>query len=792
MNRDLNPHIIELESKIQILERENELLSAKAEENLLLNRAFEEINVLDDIDTLLFNTLESISVLLNIQFSGIFDYKDNNFKCVSSYALFSDIDTADVQFNITDKTKLDFKLNNACHLKIQDNSFTFNYPNSQFIALQVLILALDSQILKNRYFVFVNDEDGQDMEIRIPLFEKCIRIISAKLERIYYQNELEKLNTELEQKIELRTFELHTQNREYLLLNEDLLRAKEKAEENERVIVLKNTEIEFNNARLQSLLEISQFSTNSIQELLDFALSEAINLTQSEIGYIYFYDESKQHFILNTWSKDVLKECAVMDPQTIYHLESTGCWGEAVRQRKPIIINDYRAENPIKKGIPEGHINLTKFLTIPVFIDDKIVAVAGVANKKTDYNKSDIRQLTLLMDNVWKITEKIQLVNELKEAVLKAQESDRLKTAFLQNMSHEIRTPMNAIMGFSSLMADNFDDKEKLLLYSEIIEQRCTDLLDIINDILDISKIESGQNTLTMEVCNLNEMFAELSLFFSAYQSRTNKQHIELVLHPMHDEWDSIVKTDNGKLKQILINLINNAFKFTDKGSIQCGYKQVKNKLEFYVSDTGIGIPIEKKDYVFERFTQLNNTFNQNLGGTGIGLSIVKALTGLLGGEVWFESECDKGTTFFFTIDYIPGKERQKVVFNTIQTSDVKTNTKIILIVEDEECNSIYLKEILKKHVKNIFTVSTGKDAIKFVQNNSVDIVLMDVRLPDISGYEATKEILKHNPAIKVIAQTAFAASEDRQKAIDSGCIDYISKPIRQEQLLNILSNHLK
>jgi PAS domain S-box-containing protein len=196
-----------------------------------------------------------------------------------------------------------------------------------------------------------------------------------------------------------------------------------------------NAEIEINNERLESLLRISQYSSNSLQELLDFALEEAILLTKSKIGYIYFYHEDTKQFILNTWSKEVMHECQVMNPETVYDLDKTGCWGEAVRQRKPIILNEYQEESALKRGTPEGHVQLKKFLTIPVIIDNVIVAVCGVANKVTDYDNSDVRQLTLLMDSVWKISERINLIKELTSAKEKAEESDRLKSAFLANMS---------------------------------------------------------------------------------------------------------------------------------------------------------------------------------------------------------------------------------------------------------------------------------------------------------------------------------------------------------------------
>lgn len=241
---------------------------------------------------------------------------------------------------------------------------------------------------------------------------------------------------------------------------------------------------------------------------------------------------------------------------------------------------------------------------------------------------------------------------ELIKAKEKAEESDRLKTAFLQNMSHEIRTPMNAIMGFSSLLVENYGDRAKLEQFAEIINQRANDLLDIINDILDISKIESGQLSVNNVECNIKELFTELNLFFIEYQKRLRKEHINFSLVCDPGQFSPLIQTDTVKLKQILINLIGNAFKFTDKGSVECSCRFESDFLQFYVSDTGVGIPTNRFDNIFERFTQLENSVSGNIGGTGLGLSIAKGLTNLLGGKIWIESEVNKGTTFHFTIKH--------------------------------------------------------------------------------------------------------------------------------------------
>lgn len=250
------------------------------------------------------------------------------------------------------------------------------------------------------------------------------------------------------------------------------------------------------------------------------------------------------------------------------------------------------------------------------------------------------------------LTERKKIENELIIARDRAQESDRLKTAFLQNMSHEIRTPMNAIIGFTELVYKNLDNKAKVENFIQIINQRCEDLLMIIDDILNVAKIESCQLLVNPENFNLISLFTDLKLLFIEHQSRFKKSHISLGVVSEVSATDLNVITDKGKLRQIFVNLIGNAFKFTNKGKIEFGCKvNESEQLVFFVSDTGIGIPKDKYDYIFERFAQLDQSEKKALGGNGLGLSIVKGLVNLLGGKVWLESEVGKGSIFYFTIN---------------------------------------------------------------------------------------------------------------------------------------------
>jgi signal transduction histidine kinase len=391
------------------------------------------------------------------------------------------------------------------------------------------------------------------------------------------------------------------------------------------------------------------------------------------------------------------------------------------------------------------------------------------------------------------INETLNEVNdELVKAKEHAEESDRLKTSFLQNMSHEIRTPMNAIMGFSDLLIEQYNNKPKIEQYSTIINQRCYDLLDIINDILDISKIESGQLTVNIEECDLTELFAELTSFFKAHQKRMGKQHIKFTLQALCESTGNVISTDKVKLKQIFINLISNAFKFTKNGQIEGGCKfDTNHKLLFYVSDTGIGIARNKQKAIFERFTQLNHTLSSNIGGTGLGLSIVKGLVGLLGGEIILESEPDKGSTFTFTIPFKTIHPLPQDHISKEEPEEYHFFNKTILLVEDDIYNAQYIKEILNNTSSEIIHCLLGKEAVQIALSQKIDIILMDIRLPDIDGYEATRQIRQHKPHIKIIAQTAYASISEKQIALDAGYNDYISKPINKDLFLAMIGRNL-
>jgi len=395
--------------------------------------------------------------------------------------------------------------------------------------------------------------------------------------------------------------------------------------------------------------------------------------------------------------------------------------------------------------------------------------------------------------NFTDVTERKQILEDLIIAKEKAEESDQLKTAFLQNMSHEIRTPMNAIMGFSELLLHNLDNKEKLKKFTSIINQRCSDLLVIINDILDIAKIESGQMQFNEEKVNISILLQELVTIFNEQKLRLNKSNISIVYNKLNHSPDLIIITDRSRLIQIFTNLISNALKFTLEGKIEFGFSfSNEQQIEFYVSDTGIGIPKDKHEVIFERFIQLNTGTSIYSGGNGLGLAITKGLVKKLGGNIRLQSELEKGSTFYFTLKTLIYRDINSIDDSIIE--NIKPDCflgKTILVVEDDRFNKELIYEILDNFGLNLIFTEKGLDSVRICLNTPIDIVLMDIGLPDISGYEAIKQILSNNSNIKIIAQTAYASPDDKNKALELGCIDYISKPLKENELIEILKKHL-
>lgn len=405
----------------------------------------------------------------------------------------------------------------------------------------------------------------------------------------------------------------------------------------------------------------------------------------------------------------------------------------------------------------------------------EMVNISSVTNRE-----GQITHFVALKDD---ISKRKQMEEDLLKAKLRAEESDKLKSAFLANMSHEIRTPMNAIVGLSGLIGDNDLPVSERKNFSEIIKENSNVLLQLIDDIVDISKIEAGQIMIRPTNSNIISLLEDL---YETFRIQVKDKDVKLVLKIPEREkiW---TLTDPQRLRQIITNLIGNALKFTSEGKIEFGCRLINDgNILFFVTDTGIGIPKDKLKVVFDRFRQVDDTGTGNHRGAGLGLSISKSLAELLGGSIWAESEVGTGSTFFFTIPYQPvelthKKEDYKPDFVTYP----RLSGKIILVVEDLEVNFKLIEAMLKKTGAQIMWAKTGREARRiFNANRNLSLVLLDLNIPDTHGYEILLEFKEARSDLPVIIQTAYAMNNEKERCTLAGCDNYITKPIRMEQLL--------
>ncbi len=577
---------------------------------------------------------------------------------------------------------------------------------------------------------------------------------------------------------------------------------------------LAETKLELSERRASSLLELAMRAGSlDEQELLQASLERAEKLTSSTIAYAHFINDDQETLTLGIWSKNTLQTCALIHDNH-YPISEAGVWADCFRQKQSVIFNDYPTLFT-KKGLPSGHIVLSRIMSVPVIEDDKVRMIIGVGNKAENYDESDLRELELAANSLWSLLQRKRIELELQDYRLHLEELVETRTAellkakqaaesaniakstFIATMSHELRTPLNAVLGFSELMTrdDSITATQKDTL--NIINRSGTHLLNMINDVLEISKIEAGHSELVVQACDLPNLLQDIG---NMIIGQAADKRLSFALE-IDTDIAQCVAVDNGKLQQVLINLLGNAIKFTQQGGVILRARTYPLAsgtgvmLIIEVIDSGYGMTEDQQAKLFKPFVQLVPT-RSNVSGTGLGLAISKSLIELMGGHISVSSTPGTGSTFRIELPVAIAHKNNITAVEECQTvKGIMPDQPVwrLLVVDDNTDNRLLLTTMLTAVGFQVREVENGQEAVGLFAQWQPHLILMYMRMPVLDGYKAATKIrqLTGGDSVKIIAITASAFKEQYRSIIDAGCDAVIHKPFRISEVFAVLTKML-
>jgi signal transduction histidine kinase/CheY-like chemotaxis protein len=534
------------------------------------------------------------------------------------------------------------------------------------------------------------------------------------------------------------------------------------------------------------LVRLISYNAKNSDDFLHLFLYDIVKQTGSSKGYFFKVFEKNQSFELTEIIVQSDNQQFSNENFKVYELIKAGPWIQAFEQKKLFVLNFESVLFPVdgNSGLNEVAGRLCSF---PILTGNSLTAVLVIADKEADYDIDDIESLELLIGPVSMMAENFRKVEELTIAKENAEKNEQRKLSYLINLSHEIKTPVNAIAGFSQLLKESDLSSGNSQKFLDVILESSSVLVEIINNVAEISNVESGLIKITEKEVLLSEIFNEL---FEQFKDEASRKKLLFETEIGISGSEANILADRGRLLQVFSALLSNSFKFTYTGKIVFGCIPRNDFIEFFVSDTGIGIPDEEKNKVFDHFFQAGNSISKSFKGTGLGLTITKAVTELMGGKIWCNSTEGKGSDFHFTVPY----KRTKMFYisetHSVQGAIVRhKRKKVILVAEDDNLNFALIQNFLSGLYIELLRAVNGKEAIEICSLKKVDLVLMDIKMPVMDGFTATRIIKEADPDQIIIAQTAYI--NDRETALASGCNDFIAKPFGKIPLINLVNSYI-